>query len=358
MDFLVSALIVLILIFSIFNFFTARFVSKENLFVSEPVAILIPMRNEADNAKQVIASALSQVNLGDFKVRVLDDGSSDGTALILNNISDPKLETFKGEEPPKDWLGKNYALQNLADKSDEEFLVFIDADVRLEESAIADSISLMNRLGWDYISPYPRQEHRGVIGFLVQPLLQWSWFASLPLRAIERSSKPSTVVANGQFFILRNSLYRKSGGHQAIKGEVLDDMELARLLRRNGGLGSVVDGSKISSCLMYQSTNELVAGYTKSQWRAFGGLLGGILAMVIMYFSSIFPFLSLMQGELWALFGYLSLVLSRALAAIRTRSSLASAPFHPVAISIWIALIFRSLIFKRLGRLQWRGRTI
>ncbi|MEY3722661.1 MAG: hypothetical protein RLZZ35_531, partial [Actinomycetota bacterium] len=53
---------------------------------------------------------------------------------------------------PEGWLGKNYALQQLANRSSEEFLVFLDADVRLEKSAIADAIALLKKEGWDYIS--------------------------------------------------------------------------------------------------------------------------------------------------------------------------------------------------------------
>lgn len=358
MDQLSQTLITLVLLFSIFNFLTARSIKSTGVPIPESVALLIPMRNEIANAESVLATAFAQVQLDNFKVRVIDDGSTDGTAEILRKVKDGRFEFISSAPLPEAWLGKNYALHQLASKSSEEFLVFIDADVRLEKSAIADSIALLKRQGWDYISPYPRQIARAALAKLVQPLLQWSWFASLPLRLIERSKSKSTVVANGQFFIVRNESYQRAGGHNAIKGEVLDDMELARSLRRTGGIGSVVDGSKIARCEMYQNSDSLIAGYSKSQWRAFGGTFGALVAICILFFSSIYPALSALRGETWGIYGYIALFLSRLLVAARTRSTIVSAPLHPIAIAVWIGLIIRSLVFKRSGQLQWRGRKI
>ncbi len=358
MDQLSQSLIIFVLLFSIFNFFSVRSIKLTGVPIPESVALLIPMRNEIANAENVLATAFAQVQLDNLKVRAIDDGSTDGTDEVLRNIKDKRFESISTTPLPEGWLGKNYALHQLASRSSEEFLVFIDADVRLEKSAIADSIALLKKQGWDYISPYPRQIARAPLAKLVQPLLQWSWFASLPLRLIERSKSKSTVVANGQFFIVRNKSYQRAGGHIAIKSEVLDDMELARSLRRTGGLGSVVDGSKIATCEMYQDSESLIAGYSKSQWRAFGGTFGALVAICILFFSSIYPALNALRGETWGIYGYFALFLSRLLVAARTRSTIVSAPLHPIAIAVWIGLIIRSLVYKRSGKLQWRGRKI
>lgn len=306
MDQFSQFLVAIISLITIFNFFSARSIRRLATPVSESVALLIPIRNEERNVRQVLASALAQIQIDNFRVRVLNDGSSDRTAEILTEVRDLRFEEVPSQELPEGWLGKNHALQVLADNSYEEYLVFLDADVRLEKSAVADSITFMKSEGWDFISPYPRQFAKPLIAKIVQPLLQWSWFASLPLRLIERSRSTSTVVANGQFFIVRNELYKSAGGHRAIRSEVLDDIELARLLRKSGGIGSVVDGSKISSCEMYPDTRSLIEGYSKSQWRAFGGGFGALIVIAILFFSSIYPLLRSLQGQEWAIHGYLS----------------------------------------------------
>ena len=358
MDSLAQTLIFLILIFSLFNFFTLRSLSTRSTSVSGSVAILIPMRNEERNVTEVVNSALSQRSIPELSVRVLNDSSTDQTLAILRSFSDARLEVVTGSELPSGWLGKNFALHTLARQSREEYLVFVDADVRLEPSATASAISLMNEKNWDYISPYPRQIATGLLAKLVQPLLQWTWIASLPLRLIEDSKNTSTAVANGQFFIVKNASYRKAGGHAGIKGEVLDDLELARSLRRAGSRGSVVDGSELASCEMYGSAKELIEGYSKSQWRAFGNAFGAILVIFLLALTSIYPFVIALSGQSWAIYSVMALLLSRTLAAIKTRSVLSTTLLHPVAISIWVYLIVRSLYLKKRKRLLWRARYI
>ena len=329
MEILSTFLVSILFAISLFNFFSARSIRPRDSQVKSSVAILIPMRNEEINARDVVASSLAQANVSDLRVLALDDFSSDQTGSILSGIRDDRFATLNGYELPSGWLGKNFALHTLAAKSDAEYLVFLDADVRLDSKAISSAISLMNEQGWDYICPYPKQIASGLLAKIVQPLLQWSWFATLPLRLVENSKRTSTVVANGQFFIVKNSAYKNSGGHEAIKGEVLDDLELARSLRNSGSRGSVVDASTIS-----------------------------LFAIGLLFISSIYPFIALAKLETWAILSSIGLVLSRAMAALKTRSVLITAPLHPIAISIWIYLILRSLFLKRSGNLEWRGRKI
>lgn len=326
--------------------------------VSARVSILIPMRNEALNAKASAESALAQRLLGNFEVLVRNDQSNDDTGLILNRIKDSRLSIQSGDELPAGWLGKNYALDRLVAAATGDYLVFLDADVRLEKSAIASSIALMESLQLDYISPYPKQLVNDLGSGMVQPLLQWSWFATLPVRLTERSLRGSTVVANGQFFIVRRDAYLACGGHAKIKNEVIEDIELARLLRGSGYFGTVVDGSRIATCLMYQNFFDLLNGYSKSQWRAFGNPFQTLSVVALLFISSIYPAIIATQGEIWALWSYLALVCSRFITAQKTDSVRWSSLFHPISALIWISLIFRSWNLKRLGKLNWRGRML
>jgi glycosyltransferase involved in cell wall biosynthesis len=349
---------VIILILTIFNYLTVLRPGNGTKQVQDKVAILIPMRNEARNVAGVIASALGQERISNFEVKVIDDGSTDDTREQLSAITDSRFSWERGGALPAGWLGKNYALHQLAQEASGNYLVFVDADVRLSSGSIADSINLMEHRNLDYICPYPRQIAKTPLEVLLQPLLQWSWFASLPLLFVERSLRASTVVANGQFFIVKESAYRAIGGHEAIKTEVLDDMELARALRRSGFRGTVVDGSRIAYCRMYESGSELISGYLKSQWRAFGNTFGAALGVVLLSVSSLFPVALALFGSKTGLISLILVLISRLLVAQRVRASLISSIFHPVAISIWIYLIIRSILDKRTGKLNWRGRPI
>lgn len=340
-----------------FNLFTIRRL-RDASAITGSVAVLIPMRDEEHNALDCVNSALAQTGIEELRVFALDDGSSDATAAILNSINDPRFQSKFGNDLPAGWLGKNFALHTLATDTTADYLVFLDADVRLTPDAIVRSINLMAELDLDYLCPYPQQIALSWLERLVQPLLQWSWFASLPLVMAERSLRPSTVVANGQLFIVRAAAYESCGGHEAIKGEVLDDMELARVLRATGFRGTVVDGSDVASCRMYQSSAELTGGYLKSQWRAFGGWFGALVAINLMFWSSIAPIALAVSGWTLGWYCYLVVVTTRMLVALRTKSSIVSPWFHPIAISFWIFLILASLWRRRTNQLMWRGRAI
>ena len=209
----------------------------------------------------------------------------------------------------------------------------------------------MNNFGWDFISPYPRQIAGSFLEKLIQPLLQWSWLASVPLRLAEKFPNRSMTIANGQFFVVKRSAYEESGGHAAIPGEVLDDLELARLLVSKGFKGGVADGSAVASCRMYKSNSQLIDGYSKSLWKAFGGRTGTAVAILLLFFTGISPYLGIGAPASF-------IFLSRVLAAIKTRSNPVYAFLHPISIVILLYLITLSSARKSRGTLIWRGRTI
>jgi glycosyltransferase involved in cell wall biosynthesis len=316
--------------------------------VSETIDVLIPMRDEEENVEACLKSVLNSELLEASQVYVLDDGSSDSTGQLIGEF---KVNKLTGTPLPSGWLGKVWACHNLAQNGSGKYLVFMDADVRLHPYAIASSITRMNKFGWDFISPYPRQIAGSFLEKLIQPLLQWSWLASVPLRLAEKFPNRSMTIANGQFFIVKRSAYEKSGGHAEISGEVLDDLELARLLVSHGFRGGVADGSAVASCRMYKSNAQLIDGYTKSLWKAFGGQLGTVVAILLLFFTGISPYLGIGAPASF-------IFLSRVLAAIKTRSNPAYAFLHPISIVLLIYLITLSSIRKSRGTLTWRGREL
>ena len=337
------------LIITVTNVINMRVVGlKGASHILESVDVLIPMRNEEGNVEACLKAVLNSELLEASRVYVLDDGSTDETGKLICEF---KVNKLTGTQLPEGWLGKVWACHNLAQASSGEYLVFIDADVRLHPYAIASAINKMNKFGWDFISPYPKQITGSILEKLIQPLLQWSWLASVPLRIAEKYPNRSMTIANGQFFIVKRSAYEKSGGHAAIPNEVLDDLELARLLVSKGVKGGVADGSSVASCRMYKSNSELVDGYTKSLWKAFGGQLGTIVAILILVMTGITPYLGFGAPVLF-------IFLTRVLAAVKTKSNPAYAFLHPFAILVLLYLIVLSSIRKNRGTLTWRGRLI
>jgi len=345
------------LLFTVGNSLTMRVVrSKLSEEITSSVSIMVPVRNEERNVDEVVTSLLASTHLSHSEVIVLDDHSTDVTAELLKKYSE--VHAHSGIDLPEGWLGKNFACHQLVTHSTGEYLVFVDADVRLAPEAISASIAYMNSLRWDFISPYPRQIAETFLERLIQPLLQWSWLSSVPLRFAERGKFPSMIIANGQFMIIKREAYIAAGGHKAIRGEVLDDLELARLLAKNGFKGGVADGSEVAACRMYQSASELTAGYTKSLWRAFGSAIGSVVTAIYLFLTGVLPFILALSGLRAAWIGYFLVVISRYVSALRTRSTPSTALLHPLSIIALIGLITLSWWKKLTHQLVWRGRSV
>jgi len=208
------------------------------------------------------------------------------------------------------------------------------------------------------VSPYPRQVAGSILERLIQPLLQWSWLAFLPLRSAERSRRPSLAAANGQFLVVDAAAYRASGGHALVAHDVLDDVALARQLRAAGARGGFVDGTAIASCRMYDGGRALVDGYAKSLWRAFGSAAGAVFVTALLVAVFVLPW-ALVGVTAWAWPAALAGPAGRLVAASRTGGRvLPDAAAHPLSILVFVVLVVVSFRRRCRGRIAWKGRPI
>ena len=218
--------------------------------LQDSVGVIVPMRNEAENVEGIVATLSAQD--GAFHFYLLDDNSEDSTFELLHRFTagDTRFTVIKGAPLADGWIGKTWALQQLFEASNEEVLVSIDADVRLTNDAINKAMTLMHGARLDFVSPYPRQIAQSFAERLIQPLLQWSWLTTVPLRYAEGARQKSMAVANGQFFVVRRSALDSVGGYQSVKHAVIDDVFLARALMASGSSGTVINGSDIAETRM------------------------------------------------------------------------------------------------------------
>ena len=336
--------------------------------VPERVSVLVPARDEAERLGPCLAALISTEGVPDLEILVLDDGSSDGTAEIVRAYEqrDPRVRVIDGgSDPlPEGWLGKPWACERLARAATGSVLVYVDADVTVAPHGIAASVELLREAALDLVSPYPHQQAEGALPRLVQPLLQWSWLTTLPLGPAESSPRESLVAANGQLLVVDAGTYRLAGGHEAVRGEVLDDVALLRAVKRVGGRGVVVDGTHVASCRMYDSGPELVEGYTKSLWSAFGSPAGSAAVVSLLSWLYVVPAAAVVVGpthraRAWGAAGYAAGVAGRALVARRTGQHLVpDVATHPASVATFGWLVAESWRRKRAGALTWRGRPV
>ncbi len=335
---------------------------------AEGIAVLIPARDEAAHIETTVRSVLAQSGVPGLSVLVLDDGSSDRTAAIIRLIAaeDPRVRLVEGADdpPPPGWLGKTWACARLADQVSASVLVFVDADVVLRPEAVRATVAMLRAHGLAMVAPYPRQVAGTWLERLVQPLVTWSWVATMPLRWAETSTRPSLSAANGQFLVVDAGAYRSIGGHEAVRGEVIEDVGLMRALKASGRRAVTVDGSRLAQCRMYDGTAAVVDGYAKSLWSAFNGPAGSLGVTAFLAATYVVPAVAAVaardrQTRRIGTLGYLAGVTSRALVARRTGDRvLPDALAQPASIAAFAALSVISWNRQIKGGNSWKGRPV
>ena len=313
--------------------------------------VLVPARDEVGRIGECVRSLRAE-----YEVLVLDDESTDATADVARAAG---ARVIDGAPPPPGWYGKPWACAQLASATDADVLVFVDADVRLAPDALAAAVQLLDDAGLDVICPFPRQLTASPAERLVQPLLQWSWLTSLPLRVAERSPRPSLTAACGQFVVLRRTALDKAGGFAAVRAAVLDDLALVRAVKAAGGRGGVVDGTSLASCRMYAGWPALRDGYRKSLWAAFGSPSGAAAVVGVLGLAYVLPPLAALRGSRVGVVGYAAGVVSRVIAARRSGGRVMPDAFaHPLSIVAFGFLTASSWRGRRAGELTWKGRRV
>jgi hypothetical protein len=148
---------------------------------------------------------------------------------------------------------------------------------------------------------------------------------------------------------------------------VLEDIGLARAVKRAGGRIALADGSALAECLMYTSWAELRDGYGKSLWASFGSPAGAAAVVGLLVLLYVVPPVAAVvlvaAGAVgtagWALTAYLIGVAGRVVSARATGGrAWPDALAQPVSIVLFGRLVVRSFALRRRGRLSWRGRPV
>ena len=314
--------------------------------------MLVPARDEAATIGACVAALV-----GAHEVLVLDDESSDDTAQLARAAG---ARVVRGTPRPPGWLGKPWACEQLVAAADpaSDVLVFVDADVLVVPGGVDAAVDLLLDADLDITAHFPQQVARTAAERLVQPLLQWSWLTTLPVRIAERSARPSLTAACGQLVVVRRSALAAAGGFGAVRGQVVDDVALVRAVKAQGGRGGVADGSAVAECRMYTDWPQLRDGYSKSLWSAFGSPGGAAVAMALLLLGWVVPAAAMLRGSRVGALGYAAGVTSRVISARRTGGRAADAPAHPVSILLLAWLTARSVWLSRHGDPQWKGRPV
>ncbi len=349
-----------------------RYGFKSNFDSNAPlVSILVPARNEAANIRRCVRSLLNQ-DYRHFELLVLDDGSTDATASILQTLQKEdntgRLQLLTGDPLAEGWLGKNWACHQLSQQAKGEFLLFTDADTVHGLRAVTSAIAALQQEQADLLSVFPRQETQTLAERLVVPLVIMYVVGLLPTWLVKSNPDPRFSAANGQFMCFRQTMYEQCGGHAAVSNQVLEDIKLGQRVKAIGGKQILPDGTDSVSCRMYRRQNEVWQGFSKNFYaffdynpKWFGLFLGlNVLAYVGPYFWLLLGWLTAQPQTLgWFWLPLLQIGLAwftRLILAIRWGFRGIDIFLHPLSILLMCAIGFNSLRWRRNGT-YWKGRV-
>lgn len=333
------------------------------------VSVLIPARNEQIHIKDCVESVLAADTEDiQLEVIVLNDRSEDNTGEILEQLArkDHRVRILEGKELPSGWMGKSYACHQLAQQAAGEWWLYMDADVRLEKEALTAVLATALAQKKGLVTGFPRQITATWLEKLVIPMMKFTIISHLPVVMVRGSQDSRFVAATGAFMFIHRETYRAAGGHEAIKGDLLDDMQLARAVKKAGHPVTLADVHRHTRTRMYQNAAEVWNGYKKNMYEGLGRsgfLLAGILFMyAALYLLPPISFLlGIFMGDVEAvIFGAAGTLLG--MFVKRTADVTGSHPFwlallHPVSIMCVIAIGISSWLGAVTGKgYMWKGR--
>lgn len=224
------------------------------------VSVIVPARNEEASLGACLESLVAQAGVRS-EIIVVDDGSTDRTRQIAESFS--SVQVIAAEPPPPGWTGKSNALANGARQARGTWLLFTDADTVHRPGSLARAVEEARRRGVALLSYSPQQEVHGFWEKAVMPVI----FAELVCTyKPSRVSDPDSplAAANGQYLLISREAYDAVGGLAALAGDLLEDVALARAVKRSGRRIWFRYGADAVRTRMYRSFGQLREGWTKN----------------------------------------------------------------------------------------------
>lgn len=367
------------------------------------ISVIVPARNEERNIRTCVEALLAQT-YPNLEILVVDDRSTDATPRLLAQLqaeagahgqgpgataAEPaavapergsprpsaRLRVIQGCELPPGWAGKPHALHQGFLQARGEWLCFVDADTRLHPAAIAVAYAAAVRHSADLLSLFTRQRLESFWEWVIQPIVLTALSVGFSPRRVNDPRYPD-AIANGQFILIRRSVYQAVGGHAAIRDSIVEDKALAERVKGQGYRLLLVDGEAVAETRMYTSLAEIWEGWTKNIYLGLRdrlsllllGAFGALLALSAAFLLPFWPIAGLIWAwksatpwswlvPLQALLVWLYLLFWRHRVAAHLGIPRWSILFTPLGAALFAAMMFTSAWNVLSGRgVRWKGR--
>lgn len=327
------------------------------------VSVIIPARNEEENLPNLLKS-LQQQTLKPDEILVMDDGSQDRTTGVALSFD---VKVFQLNDKPPGWNGKSWACWTGAKHAKSEVLVYLDADTTLERTGLEGLLSAwMQKKGALSVQPYheTRKPYEKLSAFLnIMVMAGMNAFTAF-------GEKLKPAGAFGPCIVIGREDYFRSGGHEAVKGALLEDIPLGKNFMEKGLHLDCRSGRGCVSFRMYPNgLKSQVEGWSKSFALGASDTKPLVMFGTILWISGCFTALtgalpfrgdSLWVFSSWGLAVYLLYalqvyVLSRNIGSFGIRTAL----LFPLPLLFFTGVYFYSFVSTFiLKTVKWKGRSI
>lgn len=349
---------------------TSQFLTPGFIDSGSPmVSILIPARNEEKSIRRCLRALMRQ-DYPNFEIIVLDDNSTDETSKAVSDFAEKnkKVKLISGKPLPEGWLGKSYACQQLSENAKGRYLLFTDADTLHFKNSVSSAICALEKNKIDALSVFARQITVTIHERMMVPFGNFFLMTFLPLILILKSKSPLFCAAIGQFMLFKSEVYKKIGGHESVKKEILEDIYISKQVKRHGYKFMIFDGNNNYYCRMYKNLNGVVKGYSKVLAAVFDYNIFNHCFMNLLVFSlflapfitlplAIFIFnwppivITLLTGQI-----FVSIIM-KIISTIRFKSRFVDIFLFPLSIVYMLLISTHSLVKSKCASgVQWKGR--
>jgi chlorobactene glucosyltransferase len=371
-----SSIVALLVLVNVAFAFRSQHIAFSSRFTLEAVpapkgapeiSIIVPARNEARQIEQCVRSLLAQ-DYPYFEVIVVDDRSEDDTAAVVARIvtEDSRVRLIDGEALPSGWVGKPWALHQGTQHARGEWLLFTDADTKHEPGATSASLGYARAHDLAVLSVLTDQIMITPAERIFLPSVLWTIaFAIGSLRAINDPARENALF-NGQYILAARRAYEGIGGHEAVRNEIAEDLELARCFKRDGRFRTaLVNGNGLIHVRMYRSFGELWQGFVKNFWVGARdqGVFAGIGITLLTCVAPLTPLALIVALVVHAWTGAATLTLAILCAMAGASPGMGrlglgrwSSLYLPIGITLVVAIFLTSIIAHARGGVMWRGR--
>ncbi|MER3601876.1 MAG: hypothetical protein C4339_04055 [Nitrososphaerota archaeon] len=200
----------------------------------EGLSVIVPVRDEEARLRLLLPALLAEGGDG-LEVIVVDDGSSDSSYSVALEwqAKDSRIRAISAGPLPPGWVGKAWACHRGASLARGRWLLFLDADVGLKPGILRAALQHAAQRGLDALSLRPALRVEGVWGRLVYCVLGFLIRALYPPSLLNRAHSRRGLFF-GSFLLTRAEAYRRVGGHESVRGELVEDYALGQAYKRLG----------------------------------------------------------------------------------------------------------------------------